>query len=211
MPRRLPILRRALIATALLLFALPALAVLELPFRTQSAFSDILATVALVENPTARQRIAQKRVEKGSAKAFRQGRTLRQCLKDIEKTLRKMGTEFEDEPVEGDSVAGLRARLLGFVVDDVFAAASFLELQIETASSDTEDKRTQKALKPIAKAKAKIIEVSESLLDVDEVDPKRFRQGMRDLGQAVELLDRAARRAKKGKLGDFVPQVPIGL
>ena len=38
------------------------LAVLELPFRTQSAFSDILATVALVENPTARQRIAQKRV-----------------------------------------------------------------------------------------------------------------------------------------------------
>lgn len=211
MTRRPPSLRRALIAAAMLLMALPALAVLDLPVRTQNAFSDILGTVALVENPTARQRIAQKRVENGSAKAFRQGRTLRQCLKDIEKTLGRMGTEFEDVPVQDGSIPELRAQLLEFVVDDVFAAAAFLELRIQQASSDVEDKRTQKALKPVAKAKDRIIELSESLFGVDEVDPKRFRQVMRDLGKAVELLDRAARRAKKGKLGNFAVEVPIGL
>ena len=208
MNRRPYSLRSSLVAFAMLLTTLPALAFLELPTQTQFAFNEILVAIDTVANPSANQQLAQRRVNKSTAKLFRSGRTLRQCLKDMEKTLRKAGTLFEDAELEGQSVPELRAALLQRLRSDMLDAVDDLDLQIEIANPSTEDDPPFRIVRPIDKAGEKLSALSEATSGATEIDAKTLRRAFRDFGQVAELLERSARRAKKAGFGDFSVAIP---
>ena len=205
--RRPASLRAAFVAFAMLLMTLPALAFLELPNRTQLAFNNILVAIDTVENPSAKQQLAQRRVNKSTAKLFRSGRTLRQCLKDMDKTLRKAGPFFEDAEFDGQSMSRMRATLVAGLGDNLLAAADQLRDLIEVNASDPDDPRLAKSLAPIDKAVVRIVSAATGG-DPSGVDAKELRNVFREYGKAVELMERAARRAKKAKFGNFSIVVP---
>lgn len=206
--RRPASLRGAFVALAMLLMTLPALAFLELPNQTQLAFNNILFVIDTVANPSAKQQLAQRRVSKSTEKLFRSGRTLRQCLKDMEKTLRKAGPHFEDVEFAGQTVGEMRAILARRLIDDVSNAGLALSSSISSENPDASQATLERALRPLNKATDLAIGLSVANASLDSLDAKELRRVFRDLGRAVELMERAARRAKKAKLGNFSVVVP---
>lgn len=196
-------------AVALLLACSSALAILSLPNETQNAVNDILAAVSRVENPTARQRIDQKRVQRSTRKLFREGRSLRQCLADIRRVMKRVGPSLDDAELADQTVRRLRVELLRSLNEDVLGAVLDASRSLRGALSEsTPDRLARKIENPLRKA-AEILEVSTlTSLQESELDARELTQLIKGMERAVGKVEAAARRARKKGLVDVPIVVP---
>lgn len=212
-----PTLRRSSLLAALLLVvtALPAFAVLSLSSSAQSRFDEFLGMIFVVQEPTAAQLNAQRKINRKTKKAFRSGRPLSKCINDIRKVIAAAGSEFDRETILRDGLevdgSSLRTSLVSALLSEVRVLLGNAEanLEFEREEGRIEERDLDKLERLLERAEGEVGQTSPfDVLDADD-DLRALNGFLNDFVKTAKELEKLERKAGKLDLSRSILDNPF--